>query len=318
MFSDPGSGRPSMLIARPARAPLERQVPDGPDRDHAGHAPTSRVSPSQNCGLLGRSVVQLRLRQRHLHHQHVPRIEPGIDAEQPRHAHQHHAGAGEDDQRQRDFGGDEPVAQPALAVTGRARAPFSFSGFARLLRNAANAGARPNRMPLHDRDRRREGQHADVDARDVSRGGSRQRARCSRAGSAGARSCPSRRSAGRRRRRRAARARRSPSAAAARSARGRRRASRGSPARAIATPPRASIRFATLTQAISSTKPTTASIGTSGERFRCMPNSLIGSSRTVWAGVVWRVRRRRARGRSCPSRCAPARSRRPASAGRWR
>ena len=44
---------------------------------------------------------------------------------------------------------------------------------------------------------------------------------------------------------------------------------------------RASVRLATLTQAISSTNPTTVSIGHSSDRFRCMPNSLIGSTLAV-------------------------------------
>ena len=74
---------------------------------------------------------------------------------------------------------------------------------------------------------------------------------------------------------------------------------------------RASIRFATLTHAISSTNPTTASIGTSS---RALPLHAELAHRLEAHGLI-RVApsdtRPPARGRSCPSRCAPARTSTP-------
>ncbi len=66
-----------------------------------------------------RPVVEVDLRQRHLHHQDVLRIEPRIDAEQPRHARDHEAGAREDHQGERHLRSHERVAEPAPAALRR-------------------------------------------------------------------------------------------------------------------------------------------------------------------------------------------------------
>ena len=45
MFSDPGSGRPSMLTARPAPAPVSGRCPMAPTDNTPGIAPTSWPGP---------------------------------------------------------------------------------------------------------------------------------------------------------------------------------------------------------------------------------------------------------------------------------
>ena len=47
---------------------------------------------------------------------------PGRDAQQAREAVQQQARAGEQHQRQRDFGDHEPIAEAAIAAAGRQRA----------------------------------------------------------------------------------------------------------------------------------------------------------------------------------------------------
>ena len=42
-----------MLTARPAFAPVSGRCPTAPTEITPGTAPTSRVSPSQNCGFSG-------------------------------------------------------------------------------------------------------------------------------------------------------------------------------------------------------------------------------------------------------------------------
>ena len=157
-----------MLTARPALRAGQRQVPDRAHRDHAGHGAHFPRQPVAELRVVRRPVVQLLLRRRDPQHQHVPGIEPRVDAEEPGDAHEHHAGAGEHDQRQRDLDGHQPIAQPALAVTGRA-APVLPHRAGEIVAERRERRRQAEQDAASDRDRRREGEHPDVDGHGIHR-----------------------------------------------------------------------------------------------------------------------------------------------------
>ena len=69
--------------------------------------------------MIGWTVIEVLLWKRHLHHEHIFRVEARIDTEQTRDADDHDARAGERDQRQRDLGRDQAVAQSASRARDR-------------------------------------------------------------------------------------------------------------------------------------------------------------------------------------------------------
>ena len=228
------------------------------------------------CSALSKKARHLRRRlvarlgQRHLHRQHVARIEAGVDVAQREQAAQHHAGAHQQHDRQRDLADDQ---QPARADADRAVAAAAFlqrvveigaAGAERRQRAGENAGQRSTRRATNSRTRA-----VDRDLVGARHLVGEQR----RAGAQAARA----RAAGRRRRRR-------PRAPALRPAAAGRRGARPAPsaeriAISLRRPSaRANSRLPTLAQAISSTSATAASSITSDVRMSPTISSCSGTT----------------------------------------
>ena len=109
-FSPGGSVLPSMVKPRPAFAPLRGKWLMAPVEMTPGSEPTRSVTSLQKFWRTG-GPLEVRLRKRHADDEHVRRIEAGIDVHQARETLDHQAGGNEDDERERDFGGDQRAAQ---------------------------------------------------------------------------------------------------------------------------------------------------------------------------------------------------------------
>ena len=106
-----------------------------------------------------------RLRQRDSRAEHAVRIEAGVHLLQRERAANQQSGADEQQQRQRDFGGDQACAQPiAKAAARRSAAAFAQSRLDRAAREAKR-GREAAQNAACDRDRERESERDGIDAR---------------------------------------------------------------------------------------------------------------------------------------------------------
>ena len=109
---------------------------------------TPAIALSRGCSwFVERESARCRVRyftarQVEVEHQHVVRIEPGIDALQPRHALDQQPRADEQRERQRDLGDDEPAAHVAPGEIRRAAAAAVLERFLKIRRATSAAPAR--------------------------------------------------------------------------------------------------------------------------------------------------------------------------------
>ena len=145
----PVRDRASLRSRNPARRPsAQRQVRDGADGHDSRHAADVLLQVRAEANECRRAVIQVLLRQRRLHDEHVARVEAGVDAEQPRHAHDQRRllrpappASARPPRRRGDSGahrGRPPVAARELFLSASLTSP----------RSDVNAGARPNSTPL--------------------------------------------------------------------------------------------------------------------------------------------------------------------------
>ena len=97
---------------------------DGAGGDHAGDRAHMFIEVPAEAGQLGRTGIEVLLGERHLHREHVLRIQPRIDAQQPRDAFDHEPGAAKHYQRQRHFRRHKRVTQMAASALSRSAAAF--------------------------------------------------------------------------------------------------------------------------------------------------------------------------------------------------
>src|SRR5262249_58836351 len=64
-------------------SPTQRKAADGADRNHAGQRADALPHLRAKLLMVGRTIVEILLRQRDFHHQHVSCIEPRVHAKQP-------------------------------------------------------------------------------------------------------------------------------------------------------------------------------------------------------------------------------------------
>ena len=109
----------------PARLPIHRQVRSGAHRQDAGQDARVILQLLTKARVPGRSVIQIYLRQRHRHDQHVFGIESRAHPEQLRHALDHQSRTGQDNHGQRHFSRHQNIAKTVAALLARsARALF--------------------------------------------------------------------------------------------------------------------------------------------------------------------------------------------------
>ncbi len=176
--------RDRLLVGRPGRPPLDPKVavharpahgkavgrPGGRDSGQRLQAPERFPA---ECALgLGGAVA--RRGQRDLEGRRSFQRKSGIDALEGRHGAEHQAGADEQDERERDLGDDEQIAQPSAVRRPRAAAVHGAGQRRRVGPGGGDRGAESEEDAGRDRDGEREDQDAAVD-RDRCRLGEAQR-----------------------------------------------------------------------------------------------------------------------------------------------